>query len=424
MTTSVFERLESNVRTYCRDFPAIFVSGRDHILEDAAGKRYIDFLSGAGALNYGHNNTRLKYPLLEYIESDGVFHMLDLHTTAKQAFLQAFAHVILEPRGLDYKVQFAGPTGTNAIEAALKLARKVTGRRNVIAFTNAFHGMSLGALAASANRMKRNGAGVPLEHVTRMPFDGYFGETADTVSYLESFLADSGSGIDAPAAILVETIQAEGGINVAQASWLQRLAAVAAKYGALLILDEIQTGCGRTGPFFSFESAGLKPDLVCLSKSISGLGLPMAIVLIRPELDVWQPGEHNGTFRGNNLAFTTATAALDYWRDDLFEQTIRAKGETVRRRLVGMAQASGGTTRGVGLLQGLTWRDPTSAAKVSGLAFERGLIVETCGARSHVLKLLPPLTIALGALDEGLDILEGCVADALAPRSAALSLTS
>lgn len=412
MTTQIFDKLESGVRTYCRDFPALFVKARDHWMEDEHGRRYIDFLCGAGALNYGHNNPLLGERIIEYMRSNGVTHSLDLHTFAKQEFLQAFDDYILRPRKLDYRVQFTGPTGTNAVEAAMKLARKVTGRHNIIAFTNAFHGMSLGSLAATGSRTKREGAGMQLPGITRVPYDGYMGHDTDTMAYLDTLLDDVGSGVDLPAAIIVETIQAEGGINVARDGWLRRLARVAKKHGALLIVDDIQTGCGRTGPFFSFERAGIMPDVVCISKSISGYGLPMAIVLLRPDHDVWKPGEHNGTFRGNNLAFVGAAAALaHYWNDSAFEETLHRKSQLMTTRLTRMAaRSNGAVVRGRGMLQGIAWPTAGAAAKTSALAFERGLIVETCGAVGQVLKLLPSLTIVDHALEEGLDILEGCLA--------------
>jgi diaminobutyrate-2-oxoglutarate transaminase len=291
MTDEIVHRLESEVRSYCRSFPVVFQRAQGAELFDERGRSYLDFFAGAGTLNYGHNDPTLKERLIEYIAGSGITHGLDMTTSAKCRFLELFEARILKPRKLDYKVMFPGPTGANAVEASLKLARKVTGRSNVISFTNAFHGMTLGALAATGNGEKRAGAGVALSGVTRMPFDGYLGPTVDTLDYLEKALDDPSSGVDAPAALIVETIQAEGGVNVGSIPWLRRLERIARSCGALLIVDDIQVGCGRTGPFFSFERAGLKPDIVCLSKSLSGYGLPLAVVLMRPELDVWKPGD-------------------------------------------------------------------------------------------------------------------------------------
>ncbi|MGY3361739.1 diaminobutyrate-2-oxoglutarate transaminase [Bradyrhizobium sp. GM0.4] len=305
------EALESNVRAYSRSFPAIFSRARGSVLLTEDGRKVIDFLSGAGALNYGHNNHQIKAVITEYLASDAVVHGLDMATPAKLEFMETFSSVILRERDLHYRFQFTGPTGANAIEAALKLSRKVTGRQNIISFTHGYHGMSLGAIAASGNRFFRTAAGVPLSGTTFMPYDGYLGSTVDTADYLRQVLTDESSGIDRPAAILVETVQGEGGINVARKEWLQSIQAIAREAGALFIVDDIQMGCGRTGEFFSFEFAALSPDIVVLSKSLSGYGLPLSMLLIEEEFDAWQPGEHTGTFRGNNLALVCATAAIN-----------------------------------------------------------------------------------------------------------------
>jgi diaminobutyrate-2-oxoglutarate transaminase len=352
----------------------------------------------------------IKARLLEYLSGDGVTHSLDMATVAKRDFLSAFRRLILKPRGLDYKVMFPGPTGTNAVEAAIKLARKVTGRSNVVAFTNAFHGMTLGALALTGNASKRAAAGVELPNATRMPFHGYLGADVDTIDALERYLEDSSSGVELPAAFILETVQAEGGVNVASLAWLRRLEKLARKFKVLLIVDDIQVGCGRTGPFFSFEAAQLNPDIVCLSKSLSGYGLPLAITLCKPELDVWEPGEHNGTFRGNNHAFVTATAALEhYWRTPDFAREVQAKGEHLGARLQAIMQRflpHVVEVRGRGLMRGIRCADPKRAAAVTAKAFGYGLIIERSGPNSEVIKFLMPLTITLAEMDEGLDILE------------------
>ena len=299
---TIFEERESAVRSYCRTWPAVFDRAAGSWLYDENGRAYLDFFAGAGALNYGHNNPVLKRALLDYLAGDRVIHSLDMYTIAKREFLTAFDELILRPRQLDYQVQFPGPGGANSVEAALKLARKVTGRTGVISFTNAFHGMTLGALSITGNAFHRGGAGVPLAHATPMPFDPSAGSGAPGFLWLERLLDDSSSGLDKPAAVIVETVQGEGGINVARAEWLRSLAGLCQRHDILLIVDDVQMGCGRTGPFFSFETAGITPDIVCLSKSIGGYGLPLALTLIRPDLDIWQPGEHNGTFRGVNPA--------------------------------------------------------------------------------------------------------------------------
>lgn len=409
----IFDEIESEVQSYARSFPRVFNKAVGEFLYDEEGNRYLDFLAGAGTLNYGHNHPVFKEKLLEYIASDGITHGLDMHTKAKGEFLETFNEKILKPRNLDYVVQFTGPTGTNAVEAALKLARNVTGRENVITFTNGFHGVSLGALATTGNSHHRGASGVSLSGASRMPYDGYLGDGIDTTAYLDKVLCDSSSGIDKPAAVIVETVQGEGGINVASVEWLRHLEKVCRKHDILLIIDDIQAGCGRTGSYFSFEPAGIKPDMVTLSKSLGGFGLPFAVVLFTPELDQWKPGEHNGTFRGNNFAFVTAKAAIDhYWSDDKFANEIARKGEYVSQRLQAIVDKYGEdnfTTRGRGLFQGINCVDGELAGKITHEAFKQGLIIETSGADDQVIKLLCPLIVSDENLKLGIDILEQAV---------------
>lgn len=410
--------LESNVRSYSRSWPAIFSRAAGSVLHSTDGGRYLDFFAGAGALNYGHNNPVLKSRLIDYLVDDGVIHSLDTMTVAKATFLSTFRELILEPRGLDYKVQFTGPTGTNAVEAAFKLARKVTGRETIAAFTRGFHGMTLGALAATGSATKRNGAGVALGNVLRLPFDGHGNHKISGLDLLEDLIGDSGSGVSRPAAVIVETIQGEGGVNVASATWLRRLAEICQSQGILLIVDDIQAGCGRSGTFFSFEAAGIVPDIVCLSKSISGYGLPMALTIFRRELDVWEPGEHNGTFRGNNAAFVTATAALEeYWRDETLSRDTRRKGELLLEELAGICRehaSLGAVCRGRGLFCGIAIARAELAPLICQAAFARGLIIETSGTDDEVVKFIPALTISEEELLEGLGILRAAICDVIA----------
>ena len=413
------ERLESNVRSYCRVWPAEFATARGSTLFDADGREYLDFFAGAGVLNYGHNDPMLKRALIDYLERDGIVHGLDMATSAKEHFLRRFEDVILKPREIDYKVQFPGPTGTNAVEAALKLARKVTGRETVVGFTNAFHGMTLGSLAVTGNRMKRSGAGVPLGNSAAMPYYGFLDDDADTIAYLEAHLEGGGTGVDIPAAVIVETVQAEGGINAASDEWMRGLADVCKRHDILLIVDDIQAGCGRTGPFFSFERAGIEPDIVCLSKSLSGFGLPMALVLFRPELDLWEPGEHNGTFRGHNAAFVTATEALRYWENDDLAHEVERKAKCVSETFARIARDYPDaklTPRGIGLIQGLASELEGFADDVAAASFARGLVHETSGPDSEVIKLLPPLVISDDELDRGLATMEESIAATLEAR--------
>jgi diaminobutyrate-2-oxoglutarate transaminase len=407
---------ESDVRVYSRHFPAVFNKARGSVIWDESGRRFIDFFAGAGALNYGHNPPEMKSRLIDYLREDGITHGLDMATLAKARLLHEFQAVILKPRGLDYKVAFPGPTGANAVECAMKIARKATGRPAIISFTNAFHGMTLGSLALTGNADKRAAAGTLLTGVERMPFDGYLGPNIDTLDYFERALEDPGSGIDVPAAVIVETVQAEGGINVASDAWLQRLQSLCRRHAMLLIVDDIQVGCGRTGPFFSFEPAGIVPDIICLSKSLSGYGLPLALTLVAPQFDCLKPGEHNGTFRGNNLSFVTAVETLRFWQSDGFSQNITAKGCMVREALetvIARHPELDAQVRGRGLIQGLVVRPADLAQHIAQAAFTRGLIVETVGAQGEVVKIMPPLVIENNVLCRGLEILAEAVCAAL-----------
>lgn len=417
----IFDEIESEVQSYARAFPRVFNRAKGEFLYDEEGNQYLDFLAGAGTLNYGHNNDIFKPALVEYINADGITHGLDLHTKAKGEFMESFNEKILKPRQLDYVMQFTGPTGTNAVEAAMKLARNVTGRENIIAFTNGFHGVSLGSLAATGNSHHRGAAGVSLSGVTRMPYDGYLGDEVDTTEYLDKVLSDTSSGVDLPAAVIVETVQGEGGINAASFDWLQSLERVCRKHEILLIVDDIQAGCGRTGTYFSFEEAGIAPDIVTLSKSLGGYGLPFAVVLFKPELDQWKPGEHNGTFRGNNFAFVTAKAAIDqYWSDAQFSSAIKKKGQYISERLDKIVELYGEgnfTTRGRGMFQGINCVSGELASKITKQCFQNGLIIETSGADDQVVKLLCPLVISEDSLKQGIDTLEQAIKDVCAAET-------
>lgn len=410
MRVEVFEQYESEVRSYCRAFPAVFTRAKGSYIEDQNGRRYLDFFAGAGALNYGHNPDFIRDRLISYLQNDGIMHALDMYTDAKGQFIEALQGYILQPRKLDYRIQFTGPTGTNAVEAALKIARKVKGRQNIFAFQGGFHGMTLGSLACTGNQYNRKGAGTTLPNVTFMPYP--FGAMAqiDTIAYIDAVLSDPSSGIEKPAAMLLETVQAEGGVIVAPMEWLKKLRALCDKHDILMIVDDIQVGCGRTGSFFSFERAGLQPDIITLSKSISGCGLPLALVLLRPELDKWSPGEHNGTFRGNQLAFVSGAAALEMWsrldiegqvreKSQLLEQGARELIERFDNRLV---------LRGLGMIWGIDFTqmdDPDLIERILATCFENGLILENCGRKGQVMKFLPPLVASNSELKEGLDII-------------------
>lgn len=407
MEQEVLERLESGVRSYSRAFPTTFTRAKMSRMYTPDGKTYLDFFNGAGALNYGHNNDYIKEKILAYLTDDGITHALDMFTGAKADFFEAFDRMLLQPKGLRYRLMSCGPTGTNGVEAALKLARKVTGRTGVFALTGSFHGMTLGSLAVTSGVDHRQGAHVPLHDTTFVPHPNAV--EFDTIAYYEWLMTDNYSGTEKPAAILIETTQAEGGVHVAPTVWLQRLRRLCDEQCVLLIVDDIQVGCGRTGSFFSFERAGIAPDLVVLSKSISGYGLPMSLLLIKPELDRFDPAEHNGTFRGNQLAFVGAKAALEYRELVKLDAQVQKKEQLVRdfvvQKLLPMDARL--THRGIGLIQGVDFEAVGDVSgQVSKECFRRGLVIERAGRNDCVLKIMPALTIEEDELQEGLQIIE------------------
>ncbi|MCO7224315.1 diaminobutyrate--2-oxoglutarate transaminase [Pleionea sp. CnH1-48] len=404
----VFEQHESNARSYCRQFPVVFKQAKGSSLTDSEGKLYIDFLSGAGALNYGHNNSAIKDEVVNYLESDGILMGLDLYSQAKMEFIDSFVEHILTPRLLKYRMQFTSPTGTSVVESAIKLARKYTQRENIICFTNAFHGMTGMSLNLTGNEHHRQ-SGV-YSQVTRLPFEGYAGDSFDSIKYFRKLLTDPSSGVDMPAAIILETVQGEGGLNVASIEWLKALRELTQELNILLIVDDIQAGCGRTGEFFSFERADIKPDMVCLSKSLGGIGLPMALLLIEPKVDVWKPAEDNGTFRGNNLAFVAAKAMIEhYWSTTEFALKIKEKANIISDELHQLAEQYTNKViqvKGLGLMQGIEMSDASMAQFLVEDCFKQGLILERCGPEDETVKLMPALTIPNEELQQGIDILK------------------
>lgn len=418
--TDIFTRRESEARSYCRGIPAVFTKASGSVLTGNDGTKYIDFLAGCSSLNYGHNDPDMKSALVEHITSDGIAHGLDLHTTTKADFLTAFDRHILTPRNMDHRVMFMGPTGANAVEAAMKIARKKTGRTNIVAFTNGFHGVTMGALAATGNGYHRGGAGMDTQGVTRMPYDG-FADGVDGAELLDLMLSDASGGIDAPAAIMLETIQGEGGLNAASGDFVRKIADIAKKHGALLIIDDIQAGCGRSGTFFSFEEMGVTPDIVTMAKSISGFGLPLALLLVRPDHDVFGPAEHNGTFRGNTHAFVTARVAIEkFWADDAFQKELADKAQLIERRLTELADLiPGAYLKGRGLMRGVDVGSGELAEKICGRAYDKGLIIETSGSEDEVVKVLAPLTTPVETFEKGFDILMDAAREVLATTNIA-----
>jgi diaminobutyrate-2-oxoglutarate transaminase len=406
--TAVFDHLESQVRIYCRQWPTVFSSARGCRIRDERGREYIDFFAGAGSLNYGHNNPYLKQALLRYLEEDSIVQSLDMHTAAKRDFLEAFNQTILAPRGLDMRIQFSGPAGTTAVEAALRLARKYTGRRNILSFENCFHGMSLGALVLSPH--ESGGMSELCPYTLVAPYDDESALISDGLESIESLL--SRPDVELPAACILETVQGEGGLYAARHAWLTGLADLCRSHGVLLIIDDIQVGCGRTGSFFSFEQSGILPDIICLSKSISGYGIPLALTLMRRELDIWDPGEHTGTFRGSNPSFVTATAAISFWQDPDFLEAINTAGASLEHESLLLAaeypQIIVGV-RGRGMARGLVCREEEVAHAVCDLAFANGLLVERSGRDRDVVKLMPPINITEADMKHGLGLLRDSI---------------
>ena len=419
--TQAFESYESEVRSYCRNFPAVFATAKGPFLYDEEGREYIDFFCGAGALNYGHNPDLIRDRLVEYLQKDGVMHALDMYTSPKREFIQFYEEKVLKPRGLCYKLQFPGPTGTNAVEAALKLARKVKKRPGIFALMGGFHGMTLGSIALTTDAASRAGAGVPLNNVTHVPAPYMFPEL-DTLKYIETLLTDDHSGVEKPAAIILETTQADGGIYPMPVEYLQGLRALCDRHGILLIVDDVQVGCARTGWFFSFERAGIVPDIVTQSKSIGGYGMPFALVLLKPELDVWEPGEHNGTFRGYQLSMGAAKGGLEIMLDEHVEEKVRAGEKIISQAMEeirGIAPEKI-QIRGVGYVWGVDLagcdgeKAPGSTSKrVLDKAFASGLIVERVGRGNAVVKVMPELLIEEETLQKGLSILTAAVREAV-----------
>ncbi|MBQ6381837.1 MAG: diaminobutyrate--2-oxoglutarate transaminase [Clostridia bacterium] len=411
-----FERYESEVRSYSRHFPKVFVNAKDATITDEDGKEYIDFFCGAGAVNYGHNNTYIKQKVVDYLATDGIIHALDMFTAPKREFIETLEQKIIEPRGLHYKIQFCGPTGTNAVEAAIKLARKNKGRDNIFAFMGCFHGMTLGALSLTSEMYARRGAGVSLNDVTHIPAP-YMFEGLDVIAYMQTLLDDDHSGVEKPAAVVMETLQAEGGIRPFSNEFLQEVRAFCDKNDILLIIDDIQVGCCRTGDFFSFERAGIVPDMVVMSKSIGGMGMPLAIVLLKEDLDIWKPAEHNGTFRGNQLSFIAGKASFDWLLENHVEAETKRKGSLVEdfitKEILPLDDRL--EMRGLGLIWGIDFSgfEADITERIIETCFENKLICEAAGRNGAVLKIMPPLVIEDALLQKGLEIVAAAIKEVI-----------
>lgn len=420
---------ESNARSYPRRFPLALKTAKGCTVTDVEGRSYLDCLAGAGTLALGHNHPEVIATLTDVLSSGLPLHTLDLTTPVKDGFVSELFDTLPEELRREAKIQFCSPSGSDAVEAAIKLAKTATGRSNVVAFSGAYHGMSQGSLSlmgslgpkASVGQLVPGTHFFPYPYSYRCPFGRGGEETAQLAGeYFERALKDPEGGINRPAAVILEAVQGEGGVIPAPVEWLRKVRAVTAELGIPLILDEVQSGVGRTGRFYAFESAGIVPDIVVLSKAIGG-GLPLAVVVYRSELDVWKPGAHAGTFRGNQLAMAAGQKTLDIIvRDGLVARAAEA-GLRLRDHLEAIARQSAyiGEVRGAGLMLGVETIDPTgyrdssgrlpasteAAAAVQAEAFRQGLILETGGRFGSVLRLLPPLIISNAEIDRVADIL-------------------
>ena len=404
---NVLERFESVAQSYLRSAPVAFDRARGAEIFDENGNRYIDFQGGRGASVFGHNDPKLCAALVDYIRNGRIIQTRDRISVAKRLFVEKFVSTILEPRGYDYKILFTDPSAGGNAEIALRIARRNKKRAKILSFTNCFHGLTEGALAVIHKLPSRNEYLDLKTGVVHMPYCGYLGEGTDTLDYVKTYLKDLAGSQELPAAAIVEPVQVEGGMHIAAHVWLQGLEKLCREHGILFIVDETQTGFGRTGPYFAFEAAGLKPDIILMPNSIAG-GLPLSMLLMRPELDQWRPGEEVGIHQGNNLAFIAAAELLSYWSDGTLESTV-ARNSSVLSEALGDIQErfpdKPVRIRGQGMLWGIDFGQPAAAPVVSSWAFERGLIAEPAWIRNDVLLITPPLTVKEEVLQTGLALL-------------------
>jgi diaminobutyrate-2-oxoglutarate transaminase len=428
---------ESAARTYARHLPIVPVRAAGMTVYGADGRVYLDCLAGAGTLALGHNHPVAISAIRRVLDSGAPLHVLDLATPVKDEFTETLLGVLPRELAADARIQFCGPSGADAVEAALKLARTATGETGLITFTGAYHGMTAATLAASGNTSARTAARVSDAGVTRLPFPqdyrcpyGVGGEGGVRIATerLRRLLADPGSGLTPPAALLVEPVQGEGGVIPAPDDWLRAVRETTRAHCIPLIADEVQTGLGRTGALWGVDHAGIAPDVMVLSKAIGG-GLPLAVIVYRSSLDRWTEGAHAGTFRGHQLAMAAGTATIKYVLEHDLSTRARKVGERIERALREAARQYPviGDVRGRGLMLGIEIVYPDAAPDALGArpaapglarrlradAVERGLLVELGGHHGAVLRLLPPLTIT----DAEADRVIGILTDALAQLS-------
>jgi diaminobutyrate-2-oxoglutarate transaminase len=420
------EANESSARTYPRRLPVAIAEASGSYVTDVDGRVYIDFLAGAGVLALGHNHPALVAAVQDQLTR--LTHGLDFPTPVREEFKQnQLAMLPASMRG-EMKIHFCGPTGSDAVEAAVKLCKKATGRGGLVAFQGSYHGSTQGAMSLTSETHPKEGLlnllpGVhfaPYAYCHRCPL-ALRPDTCETncAQLLASTLRDTHGGVPRPAAIIMELVQGEGGSIPAPAGFVRRVAGVARELDIPLIVDEVQTGCGRTGTWFAFEQYGIEPDVIIASKGLSGLGLPVSVILYRGRLDRWGPGSHIGTFRGNNLAFASGNAYLEVLRRENLLQNVRARGRHLLTALANLQRSTPliSDVRGLGLILGMemaAWPAASVtaqqvAARVQRAALRRGLIVEVGGREDRVIRLLPPLNVTRRTVDDALAIIGSAV---------------
>jgi diaminobutyrate-2-oxoglutarate transaminase len=429
----VIKQLESNARTYASTFEAIFESGSGIRMRDQAGREIIDCLSCAGALPLGHNHPEVNQALMQFFSSGQVQQALDLSTPAKFHFIDTLFGLLPKEFAQRARIQFCSPSGSDAVEAAMKLTRIATGRQTIIAFSGAYHGMTSGALAAMGNLDAKSGSGAkggdvhfaPYPYRYRCPF-GSNGSETDSLSihYLRNLLNDPESGVTKPAAVIVEIVQGEGGCIPASAEWLRALRQITREHDIPLVIDEVQTGFGRTGRMFAFQHAEIYPDVLVLSKAVGG-GFPLAVVVYDKSLDVWSRGKHAGTFRGNQIGMIAGKVSMDIIQRDRLDVHASAMGALLTEGLHELKQVHPelGDVRGRGLMIGVEVihpaqdgvRGPQDGAlskSIKQAAFKQGLLLETGGRHGAVLRMLPPLIVNKSDVGDILDRLEVAIMQA------------
>ncbi len=427
---SVFE---SSARSYPRKFPIALAKAKGCWVEDVEGKRYLDFLNGAGTLALGHNNDEVNQAMIDLIQSGAPLHALDIMTPTKEMFLENLFAILPPEFAERAKVQFCSPSGTDATDAAIKLCKTATGRGTVIAFSGGYHGMGHGPMALTGNCTAKNKVQNIMPGVQFMPYPysyrcpmGIGGEagTRACIAYLERLLKDPESGVTKPAAVILEPIQGEGGVVPAPVEFLQAVRRITRELGIPMICDEIQCGMGRTGKVFAFEHAGIVPDVILISKAIGGTQ-PMAVVVYDKDLDVWGPGAHAGTFRGNQLAMVAGTVVLKKLQDPAFLADVARKGKILEEGLLKLKDEVSiiGDVRGRGLMLGIEFIDPNGpkdimghpvpggevALKVQRRCLENGLIMEKGGRNGSVMRCLCALNITDDEIKTALSIFEKSV---------------